>query len=360
MNRIDPERLRNFATSVFEKVEVPASDAHDAADVLVWANRRGVDTHGVRNLKPFYVDGIARGDIIPNPRFRIEQETPVTARVDGDNGLGMVGGCWAMRLAMKKAEEAGIGVVSMCHSNHYGAAGYYPMMALQKGMIGISMTGYLFAGGSEVGVRPTFGATPMLSTNPISVAFPTAEEPPFLLDMATSVVPMNRIQMLIEAGADTIPAGWGLDSEGKPTTDPGAVRHLFPLGGTREQGGHKGFGLSMMVTVFCSLLSGGWFEGATKSSLAADGYGQDRDAHFFAALNVEAFRPLEEFRQGMDAMIRAIHAGATEPGQDRIYVAGEIEHETEQSRLRDGIPLPPNVVADLQTLSNEFGVPLDL
>ncbi len=226
--RIRAEHLQDFAATVLERAGVPADEAMDAANVLVWANRRGVDTHGVRNLKSHYVDKVSNGSIAGHPHFRIEYETPISARVDGDNGLGLVAGCWGMRLAMQKARQAGIGMVSMHNSNHFGAAGYYPAMALAEDLIGVGLTGMLWAEGNAYGVVPTFGARAMFSTNPIAIGFPAAEEPDFLLDMATSTTPMNRVVMRQELGLP-IPEGWALDAEGRPTTDPGFAASCLVL-----------------------------------------------------------------------------------------------------------------------------------
>jgi LDH2 family malate/lactate/ureidoglycolate dehydrogenase len=356
---IQARDLRCFTATVFEQAGVSADRAADAADVLVWANLHGVDTHGVRNLRPLYIQFILGGRIRANGEYRIEHETPFSARVDGGGGLGLAAACWGMRLAIHKAQQAGVGLVAMRNSYHFGAAGYYPCLALAHDMIGIALTGRLYAQGAELGVLPTFGAKPMLSTNPIAISFPTLEELPFLLDMATSAAPYNRVLMHRELGKP-VPAGWGLDSQGQPTTDPATLRHLLPLGGSRELGGHKGYGLAMMVEVLCAVLSGGWHNLFPDDPRAFDGHVQDNDAHFFGAMRIDAFRPVEEFKRGMDAMIRALRAAPKALGHDRIYVAGEIEHETAQQRLRDGIPLPENVAADLRALSAQFSVPLPL
>lgn len=350
--RIPADQLRQFAQTVLEKVDVPSDQAADAADVLVWANLHGVDTHGVRNLRPMYVTGIESGRIKPRAEFRIEHETSVTARVDGDKGLGLSAGPWAMRLAMKKAQEHGVGIVAVRNSNHYGAAGYHAVMAVPHDMIGISLTGIMWPKGNSLGVLPMFGKVPMLSTNPIAVAVPSGVEAPFLLDMATSITPYNRVMLYREVG-QPIPEGWALDENGSSTTDPAVARYLFPLGGSREFGGHKGFGLGVMVEIFCALLSGGWEPGD-------DGYGQTGDAHFFMALRVDAFRPVDEFKAGMDAMIDAFHKAPTVEGRERILVAGEPEAKTAKRRSQMGIPLPPNVQEDLTALSEQYGVPLEL
>ncbi|MEZ4640671.1 MAG: Ldh family oxidoreductase [Caldilineaceae bacterium] len=214
------------------------------------------------------------------------------------------------------------------------------------------------AEGNQYGVVPTFGARAMFSTNPIAIGFPAHEEPDFLLDMATSTTPMNRVVMRQELG-QAIPDGWALDAEGRPTTDPATAKMLLPLGGTREHGSHKGYGLAIMVETLCGLLSGGWTALTEPLANGVD-HAQSRDAHFFAAVRVDLFRPLDEFTRGMDAMIRSLRATPRQPDQDRVYVAGEIEHETERKRLREGIPLPANVVADLWEMSRRFDVALSL
>ena len=205
---IQADVLHNFVSTVFARAGVPPEQAVDAADVLLYASRRGVDTHGIRNLKPIYIDGFTAGHLKPHADYKIEYETPLTARVDGGKGLGLTAACWAMRLAMQKAQQSGIGMVVMRNSYHFGAAGYYPWMALQQDMIGIGMTARVYAREHYYGVLPTFGAKSMFSTNPLSISFPTKEEPPWLLDMSTSTVPFNRIMMMRDAGQQ-IPLGWG-------------------------------------------------------------------------------------------------------------------------------------------------------
>lgn len=348
---VQAESLKTFAAAALTRVGVPSDQAADAADVLVWANLHGIDTHGVRNLKRFYVDAVAEGRIKARPDFRIEQETSVTARIDGDLGLGLVVGPWAMRLAMQKARDHGVGIVVVRNSHHFGAAGYHAMLAVAEDMIGISLTGHVFPNGTEMGVVPTFGKAPRLSTNPISVACPTGVEPSFLLDIATSITPMNRVWLYQETGR-TIPAGWALDSEGLPTTDPFAARRLLPLGSSREMGGHKGYALSVTVEVLCALLSGGW-------ERDADGhYSQPKDAHFFAALRVDAFRPVLDFKQGMDALFHSLHETEPLDPAQPVMVPGEPEAKAAQARSRTGIPLAANVVEDIYALAAQYAIPL--
>jgi len=302
---------------------------------------------------------LAAGKIKKGAELKITYETPNSAVIDGDGGLGLVAADWAMRLAIEKAEQSGLCLVSMRNSHHFGAAGYFSHQAVRHDMIGISMSGYFFAEGSEYGVLPTFGTEPMLSTNPMSIAFPTGSNPPFLLDMATSIVPFNRV-MLMKDNNQTIPAGWGLDSNGQPTQDPSEVRQLFPLGGSREMGGHKGFGLGLMVEILCAILSGGWADTSHASKATAfNHYKQHNDAHFFGAIRLDLFQPANEFKKGMDSFVDAIHKAPTVPGHDQIYYPGEIEHLARKERLVNGIPISDTVWADLQSLAKQYGVPLE-
>jgi LDH2 family malate/lactate/ureidoglycolate dehydrogenase len=333
--------------------------ARIAAGVLVWASLHGIDTHGLRNLKPMYIDPLAAGKIKRNAVCRVTYETPTSALVDGGSGLGLVAADWAMRLAIDKAEESGICLISMRNSHHFGAAGYYSMLAVPKDMIGLSMSGYFFAEGSEYGVLPTFGTQPMLSTNPLSIAFPTGKEAPFLLDMATSIVPFNRVLMMKESN-QRVPLGWGLNSSGQPTQDPVELCQLLPLGGSRQMGSHKGFGLGLMVEVLCAILSGGWVD-TRQASKATDfnRYKQHNDAHFFGAIRLDLFRPADEFKKDMDALVGAIHAAPSAPGHDHLYYPGEIEHLTQENRTAKGIPITDSVWSDLQSLSEQYEVALE-
>jgi len=357
--RVPAETLHAFTRDVFVRAGISPQHAADGADVLLWASRRGVDTHGVRNLKLIYLRMLEAGLINPRAHFFVEHETPVSARVNGDGGLGLAAASWAMRLAMGKAEQSGMAFVTMRNSFHLGAAGFYPAMALERDMIGLCLTGHFNGQGSEIGVLPTFGSRPMFSTNPIAVAFPTQNEAPWVLDMATSIAPYNRVVLHRENGLP-VPPQWGLTAAGEPTPDAQLMKKMWPLGSDRAHGGHKGYGLSMMVATMCAVLSGGWDDGHDEDPAAFDGFKQTGDSHFFGAIRIDAFRPVDGFKRGMDAMIQALHAAPKEEGQERIYVAGEIEHETEQKRLQEGIPLTAVTVADLKELSEKFGVGLDI
>ncbi|MBU0705281.1 MAG: Ldh family oxidoreductase, partial [Chloroflexi bacterium] len=256
--RIQAEPLKDFSTQVFQKLGIPEEDARITADVLVAADLRGVDSHGVARLRR-YVNGLRDGMMLARPEVEVMTETPVTALIDAGGGLGQPVSYRAMEQAIQKARDYGAGFVTVRNSNHYGIAGYYAMMALEHDCIGISMTN------AAVLVVPTFGRDSMLGTNPIAVAAPAGEERPFVLDMATSTVPRGKLEVYNRL-EKPIPSGWATDETGAPTDDAGRVLEnfkqrasggLLPLGGAGELlSGHKGYGLSLWVDIFCAVLSG--------------------------------------------------------------------------------------------------------
>ncbi|MGC8837564.1 MAG: Ldh family oxidoreductase [Anaerolineae bacterium] len=359
--RISADRLRAFCTQVFVKLDVPEEDAFWTADVLVEANLRGVDSHGVARLKR-YVDGLRTGVMLPRPQVSVVHETATTALIDGGGGLGQPVSVRAMRLALEKAAAYGTGFVAVRNSNHYGIAGYYAMMALERGMIGLSMTN------ADVLVVPTFGRKAMLGTNPISVAAPAGEERAFVLDMATSTVPRGKLEVYERQGKE-MPLGWATDETGRATTDPARVLRnlaerrgggLLPLGGEGELfGGHKGYGLALLVDILAGVLPGAGYAD-TLYPKAPDGRPLPANVgHFFGALRVDAFRPLDEFRRTMDDLIRRLKDSPKAEGQTRIYIHGEKEFEAKEERLRNGIPLGPKVAETLRGIAQELDVPLE-
>src|SRR5437016_6418777 len=245
------ETLREFCTRVFLHLGVPKADAMKAADVLASADLRGIDSHGVARLHTYF-DLLALGRINPAPEIKLVHSTLSTATVDGDNGLGLVVGPQANRMAMEMAEKAGSGWVSVRNTNHFGIAGYYVLKALERDLIGWAMTN------STMLVAPLWGADRMLGTNPISIAFPGKEEPPIVVDMATSAAAYGKIEIARRRGGP-IPEGWAIDADGHATTNPDDILQggmLLPLGSDRDRGGHKGYGLAIMVDVLCGVLSG--------------------------------------------------------------------------------------------------------
>jgi LDH2 family malate/lactate/ureidoglycolate dehydrogenase len=344
--------LKAFIVSVFDRWGTPPAIADLTADLMVRTDLRGVDSHGVGML-PTYQRWFRRGWIVPTAEPKIVRDEATTAVVDGQQAIGHYTATLAMELAIAKARVHGVAFVTCRNSNHYGAAANYSMMALAQDMVGISLTN------SGPAVVPTHGRRAMLGTNPISVAAPAGTECPFVLDMATSTVAIGKLSVALRWGKP-IPPGWALDRDGRPTTDPTVAyetRHLTPLGATRELGGHKGYGLAVMVDILAGVLAGATF---------ADARRRDPDparpdiGHFFGAIDIARFRDLEAFKSDMDDLLRALKESPKAEGQDRIYVAGEPEWESEQRRRREGIPLAPGLVSQLHAVSAESGAPFTL
>jgi LDH2 family malate/lactate/ureidoglycolate dehydrogenase len=356
--RIQAEPLKGFCVQVFQKMGVPEEDARITADVLVAADLRGIDSHGVARLRR-YVNGLRDRMMVARPQVQVVTETPATALIDAGAGLGQPVAYRAMQKAIQKARDYGAGFVTVRNSNHYGIAGYYAMMALEHDCIGISMTN------ADVLVVPTFGRNAMLGTNPIAVAAPAGAERPFVLDMATSTVPRGKLEVYSRLDKP-MPMGWATDERGVATDDAGRVLEnfkrragggLLPLGGAGELlGGHKGYGLALWVDVFCALLSGAAYADLVYPK-SPDGEPLPSDiGHFFGAWRVDGFRPVDEFKAAMDDLQRRLKDGPRAEGATRIYVHGEKEYEEAERRSRAGIPLNPKVAADLRAIGEEVGV----
>jgi L-2-hydroxycarboxylate dehydrogenase (NAD+) len=347
------EDLKDYVIRFFKALDVPEIDARIAADVLVSADLRGVNSHGVIRLHTYYGNRLAKGQVDPNSPIKTLKESPATLALDGGNGLGQVVAYRAMSRCIEMADEAGIAVTTVRNSNHFGIAGYYAMMALPQDMIGISLTN------SRPLVAPTFGLRPAIGTNPIAVAVPAGEERPYVLDMATSIVPLGRVSVYEKAG-EKIPSGWGINAKGEMTEDPAEITHggaLLPLGGLAELRGYKGYGLSLLVDLLSGVLAGAAFGmdvGKPSDNRNAD------VGHFFAAIKIENFRPVDFFKKDMDDYIRALKATPKLPGQDRIYIHGEKEFELAEKYLKEGVPLMVEVVESLKTAGEAAGVPFDL
>jgi len=351
--RVDAKKLTDFATRAFQKVAVSEEDAKITARILVTTDLRGVDTHGVAHLAG-YVRSVKRGQINRKPDVKIFSLTPATATMDGDQGLGFVIGHHAMVEVMQRAEKTGAGFIAVRNSTHFGTAACYAMMALERDMIGIALTSGL------PGVAAPESTKRAVGTNPIAVAAPAGKKPPFVLDMATSVVAAAKLEVAWREGA-SIPKGWAIDEEGRPTTDPTRVLHgggsMVPLGGTPKLGGYKGFGLGVLIDILCGVLSGS-SAGIILSN--KPGVRGNMFCHFFGALRIDSFLPVEDFKQSMDEMIEAIEALPTLPGVKKIYVAGGYEAEIVKEREANGIPLRAYVIQDLQELAKELGIEYDL
>lgn len=347
--RINHEKLTRFVQAAFEKLGVAGGDAQIAAEALVAADLRGVDTHGVIRFSPhaWYVKWLSEGSMTAKPNIRVISETPSTALLDGDRGMGMVVGHRAMELAIDKAQSCGIGMVGVRNSRHYGMSAQYAMQALAHDMIGIAMTN---AGRQVV---PTFGREARFGTNPMCFAVPADKELPFVLDMATTTAAAGKLELAARL-EKSIPTGWALDEKAQATQDPRIAqkaRRLLPLGGSRDNGSHKGYGLAVLVEILCGVLTG------TVTALNAD---QDPRGHFFGAIRVDAFRPVAEFKKDMDRLIRELKSTPPIEGQRRVYVAGEIEFETAEERAERGIPLLPSVLKGLREVSEELGIAYNL
>lgn len=352
------EHLREFSTRVFLHLGVPGDEARQAAEVLTLADLRGIDSHGVARLRTYH-DLLRTGRINPRPVVRVVRETPSTATVDGDNGLGLVVGPQANEVAMEKAGAAGSGWVSVRGTNHYGIAGYYVLEALKRDLIGISMTN------TTPIVAPLWGAERMLGTNPIAIAFPGKQEPPIVIDLATSVVAYGKVEIAQRAQAELSP-GWALDRSGRATADPEAVIDggtLLPLGADRERGGHKGYSLAVMVDMLSGVLSGanwGPFVPPFALGQALPGRRVGKGiGHFFGALRIDGFIDPEAFKRRVDEWIRVFRAMRPAPGTEGPLIPGDPEREAEEVRREGGVPLPMPVVEDLREIARETGTPFD-
>ena len=343
----DSGELHRLASSILEGSGMSGEDAKIGADVLLYADLRGIDSHGVAHLSAHqsYVKGLKNGNVNPYPNLKTISESPTIALLDGDGGLGPVLGHRAMEKAIEKARASGVGLVGVSNSRHYGSAGYYAEMALPHDMIGISMTQ------ASPAVLPTFGGKRKLGTNAMSFAIPAGEEPSYVLDMATSAVAVGKLE-LARRKSEEIPVGWAVDSEGRDTTDPNDYWNggaLVPLGSMPELSSHKGFGLGMLVDILCGVLTGVGFGATMSREKRAVG-------HFLGAFRVDGFRPVAEFKSMMDEMIRDMRSTPRINDEQPVLIPGQKEHEIRQERLRDGVPLHAEVVEALQAFAEEFGI----
>lgn len=344
--RLPATALTAFAGACLEWAGMPPGDASLVAENLARAELRGIETHGVNRLSG-YVRALKAGRLNPAAKLRIASESPAALLVDADRGLGVAMSAHAMDLCLDRAAEAGACIVGVTNSSHNGAASLHAMRALDRDMIGLSLTG----GG--VRVTPAGGAEALLGTNPIAAAIPTAEEPPFVMDIATSVVAGGKLETAVLKGAP-IPLGWALDPEGRPTTDAEAGNRgpLLPLGSDLLHSSHKGYALGLFVDLLCNVLVGLPGSPIRTREGARGGMG-----HVFLAFRIDRFRPPDEFRREVDRNLRLLRTARRQEGVERIYTPGEIEHEREQEGRRLGVPIYHKVVAELRTLAGETSVP---
>ena len=349
------ERLLDFTITVFLNMGCPETDARTAATALLSADLRGIDSHGVARLSG-YVRLQEAGRANPKPNVRVIYETPSTAVVDGDSGLGLVVAPFAMQVAIEKAAAVGTGWVSVQNSNHFGIAGYHALKAVDKDMIGIAMTN------ASALVAPTFSLERLLGTNPIAVAVPAGEEPPFVADLATTTAANGKLEIL-QRKNEAAPLGWIQDREGRPSTDPHELKSggaLLPLGGDRDHGSHKGYALGAIVDIFSAVLSGAnygpWVPPFPAYVPMPTGMPGKGIGHFFGAMRIDAFRPAAEFKTHMDRWIRRFRSAKPIPGEEKVLIPGDPEREMEQERRHTGIPLLPAVVEDLKAVAQKLGV----
>jgi len=346
--------IRRLMVDVFVGLGVPADDADVCADVLITSDLRGIESHGIGRLK-MYFDRIRAGVQFPTTEFRVVRDRGATAVVDGGHGMGHVIGVRSMRMAIDKAKEFGLGAVAVRNSTHYGIAGYYALMAVRAGMAGLVTTN------ARPSIAPTFGVEPMLGTNPVTFGCPTDEPFPFVIDCATSITQRGKIEVLARDGKPT-PAGWAIDAEGRPHTDTPALLEdlvtraaaLLPLGGAGELlGGHKGYGYATMVEILSAALQGG---SHTRGLLGwADGERVPyKLGHFFLAIDIAHFTELEAFQATAGAICRALRTSQRIPGEERIWTAGEKEHEIEARRREEGVPINPALQADIKAMESEL------
>jgi len=347
--------LRSFTENIFLAIGCSAAHAKLAADVLIRSDMRGIDSHGVARLSG-YVRLWEKKRINATPDIKIVHETPTTATVDGDAGLGLVVAPFAMQIAIEKAEKYGSGWVAVRNSNHFGISGYHALMAVERNMIGYAMTN------ASPLVAPTFSNERMLGTNPICYAFPAGKYPPVVIDMATSAAANGKLEIAQRAGKP-VPEGWIQDQHGDFTTDPHALKKggsLLPLGSDREHGSHKGFGLSATVDILSAVLSGAnygpWvppFVSFLEPPNDPVGLGI---GHFLGAMRVDGFRPVDEFKSNMDIWIQRFkEANRIDPDQP-VIIPGEPELAAEADRAVNGIPLVDAVVDDLNELAKRFDI----
>jgi LDH2 family malate/lactate/ureidoglycolate dehydrogenase len=349
------QRLFSFSKNIFLKIGCNETDAETATQSLLSADLRGVDSHGVARLSG-YIRLWEAARVNAKPDLKIIHETPSTAVVDGDRGLGLVVAPFAMQVAIDKARAVGTGWVSVKNSNHFGIAGHHAMMALEHDMIGIAMTN------ASALVAPTFSKERMLGTNPIAVAIPAGEQPAFVADFATTTAANGKLEIL-QRKNEAMPLGWAITKEGEPSVNANEIKNggsLVPLGGDKEHGSHKGYALGAIVDIFSAILSGAnygpWVPPFPAYLPIPENMPGEGIGHFFGVMRIDAFRKADAFKEHMDKWITRFRSAQTIPGQEKVIIPGDPEREMEIQRMQDGIPLLPAVVKDLKALSIKFEV----
>jgi len=353
--RFNYRNLNNFAIAIFHKMGCNHADAQLAAQVLLSADLRGIDSHGLARLTG-YVRLWSKKRINTQPNIQLVHETASTATIDADSALGLVAAPFAMQVAIDKAKQVGTGWVAVKGSNHFGIAGYHSMMALEHDMIGIAMTN------ASPLVAPTFSKSRLLGTNPMAFAIPALKEPAFIADFATTTAANGKLEILQRTGK-LAPSGWIQDANGAPSNDPFSLKNgaaLLPLGSDREHGSHKGYCLGSVVDILSAVLSGANYGPWVPPFVAfldppSDPVGSGI-GHFFGAMRVDAFRPAEEFKKHMDNWIQAFRESDRLDPNQAVLIPGDPERIAEAERLEKGIPLNDKVIEDLSLLGKEFDI----
>ena len=352
------EKLEKFMKEALMGAGIPEEDADIISDVLIESDKRGIDSHGIGRLKPIYIDRIDKGIMNPVTNIEVLRDDKTAAVLDGHNGMGHVVSHKAMRMAIEKAEEYGMGMVAVRNSNHYGIAGYYATMATKEDMIGITGTN------ARPSIAPTFGVENMLGTNPLTVGFPTNDEFPFVIDCATSVSQRGKIEVYGRAGKE-LPPGWVIDENGNTRTDTEQILKdlttgkaaLTPLGGLgTETGGYKGYGYATVVEVLSAALQDGSF---LKMLNGKDSDGKDIPyplGHFFIAINPDFFMGKKVFKAVTTEILHQLRNSRKAPGHDRIFTAGELEWEAYRIRREHGCPVPPSLQKVIKELSARYNL----
>lgn len=350
--------LENFMRDVFIKLGIHETDAASAAEILITSDKRGIESHGIARMKDFYYDRIKNGTLNPKAKLEVVKESPTTAVIDGHDGLGHPIAKYSMELAIKKAKELGMGMTVVRNSNHYGIAGYYAMMAVKEGMIGITGTN------ARPSVAPTFGVENMFGTNPLTFGFPTDEDFPFVFDAATSLIQRGKVEVYARKGKK-MPEGWVVNHEGNPMSDPESVLQalikgqaaLTPLGGIGEENsGYKGYGYAAVVEILSSALQSGAYLKALSGFDAKGNKTFCHIGHFFIAIDIKNFIELEDFKTNTGNILREIRASKKAKGQSRIYTAGEKEHLIWLDRKDKGVPVSPVTAKEILVMKEELGL----
>jgi len=347
--------LLDFTKNVFLKMGCSEKDSKIIAEVFLAAELRDHASHGMIRIKDYYQLWKAKR-INVNPKVRIVHESPSTAVIDGDNAVGMVAARKSMEIAIKKANTAGTGWVATRNSNHFGIAGYYSMMALKHDMIGICLTN------ANPLVAPTFSISRMMGTNPIAVAIPAQEQPPFVADFATTPIARGKLAVAEKKG-EKVAYGFVQDKNGHPSDDPAILKSggsMVTLGGDRLHGSHKGFCLTAIVDIFSAVFSGANFGPFVPPSVAylpvLDKKVGEGTGHFFGAMRIDAFQPADEFKTKMDQWIETFRSAVPAEGQDHVIIPGDPEREAEERIMKDGIKLVPAIEEDLKIIARELNI----